>query len=109
MGQLKVENNERIAAIKFVNSYESATPLSAAGDNVSGGSSSMGKAHQFLLIAHSDKVSVLSAKDNFTRRHTFKLGEAYSQQMQMLRLPDQHHLQDQIAAGGVDDPLSEGE
>jgi len=42
--QLKVENNERIAAIKFVNSYLPATPQSAGGGNMSGGSNSMGKA-----------------------------------------------------------------
>lgn len=47
--QLKIENNERIASIKFVND-------------------------EFLLIAHADKISVLSSKDKFTKRHTFRIG-----------------------------------
>ena len=42
--QLKVENNERIASIKFVNSYLPTTPQSAGGDNMSGSGNSMGKA-----------------------------------------------------------------
>ena len=50
--QLKVENNERIAAIKFVQTFNTG---------------------KHLLVAHSDKVSVLSAKDNFTKRITYKI------------------------------------
>lgn len=46
--QLKIENNERVSSIKFIN--------------------------QHLLVAHSDKISILSSKDNFTKRHTFKIG-----------------------------------
>ena len=46
--QLKMENNERISSVKFVNEH--------------------------LLVAHSDKVSILSSKDNFTKKYTFKIG-----------------------------------
>lgn len=69
--QLKVDQNERISSIKFVNSslpsgYESySTPRK--GDFIS--------ANRHLLIAHADKISILSAKDNFTKRHTFCIGE----------------------------------
>lgn len=33
-------------------------------------------ANRHLLIAHSDKISILSARDNFTKRHTFSIGES---------------------------------
>jgi hypothetical protein len=46
--QLKIEKNERVSSVKFIG--------------------------QHLLVAHSDKVSILSSKDNFTKRQTFKIG-----------------------------------
>ena len=53
--QLKVDNNEPISSIKFV----------CEGN----------KKH--LIIAHSDKLSILSAKDNFNKRHTYSIGSQY--------------------------------
>lgn len=53
--QLKMENNERIASVKFVNEH--------------------------LLVAHNDKVSILSSKDNFTKKSTFKIGTQRNMQM----------------------------
>ena len=66
--QLKVDSNESISCIKFVNSN-----VSSGMSNSSGGYDS---SNRHLLIAHSDKVSILSAKDNFTKRHTFNMGAA---------------------------------
>lgn len=44
----------------------------------SGGNSSQGSSQQsqHLLVAHSDKISILSAKDNFSKRHTFRISSS---------------------------------
>ena len=80
--QLKVENNERISAIKFVsasgtNAYGGSMTMSQSSQR-SGGNSSHGSSHQSqnLLVAHSDKISILSAKDNFSKRHTFRISNS---------------------------------
>jgi len=65
--QLKSENNEPISCIKFVGqntpNYNSINSMN---------SSPSDQTH--LLVAHSNKLSVLSQNDNFTKRSTFKLG-----------------------------------
>jgi hypothetical protein len=43
-----------------------------------------------MLIAHQDKVSVLSTKDNFTKRHTFKISDTYNKQMSMSQIKTQN-------------------
>jgi hypothetical protein len=74
--QLKVDNNERISTIKFVNSAGSSRYNFGSGDFLDHSSSPNNSgSNKYLLIAHSDKVSILSAKDNFTKRHTFSIGD----------------------------------
>jgi hypothetical protein len=66
--QLKVENNERISNIKFVNSFNTSPHSSHSSRKAY-----QNESQKYLLIAHADKVSVLSGKDNFTTRHTFRI------------------------------------
>jgi len=69
--QLKVENNERISSIKFVNSFTSTSSSHSSHSSRKG--YNQAETQKYLLIAHADKVSVLSGKDNFTTRHTFRI------------------------------------
>uniref|UniRef100_A0A7S3CQX4 Uncharacterized protein n=1 Tax=Strombidium rassoulzadegani TaxID=1082188 RepID=A0A7S3CQX4_9SPIT len=66
--QLRVEGNQRISKIKFVNSSSAPRDQSPMQPSA---------ASEFLVVAHSNQLSVLSSKDNFTRRVTFQItGEA---------------------------------
>ena len=75
--QLKIENNERIASIKFVN-------------------------NDYLLIAHADKISVLSAQDKFTKRHTFKIGNI-EREMRMTEVTNSNEDEDFMNSSIFDD------
>ena len=55
MKQLRVDNNEPVTAMNFLHTQTQA-----------------GSSHH-MLISHSHKLSILSAQDNFTDRHTFRL------------------------------------
>ena len=80
--QLRVDNNERITALKFINyspQVQNQMGMSHSSDRSAGNSSSGSSLkNQHLLIAHSDKISIFSAKDNFNKRHTFRINSTFN-------------------------------
>ena len=76
MKQLRVDNNEPITAMNFLNTQ------------------TQSNSNHHMLIAHSHKLSILSAADNFTDRHTFRLAPEDMQIKQMEKR--------QVAPGMID-------
>ena len=65
-----MDKNESISQIKFSGSQFFDSGLSESQASASDG--------QHLLVAHKDKLTILSAKDNFQSRKTFSVPEMYA-------------------------------